>query len=382
MLTDQLTLLGRALRHAGLPLDSARIALAQQAVAWVGLQHRDDLCAALESVWVQRASDRWLFRDLFAVWFRAVSPHEMTGAEGAEPASQHQRVMDALRAAQADEATPGLTAAPQAPAHEEPLTVGLRASEMERLQHADFRSLNAQEYRQVTGLARDIPLPMPTVASRRSHPSARGGRLHWAGVMQQAAQTGGEMLRLPRLRRRTTPLPLLVLIDVSGSMERYARMLLAFLHAATRPLKQCEVFAFGTALTHLTPAFAEQEVDAMLAACDQRITSFAGGTRIGDALATLRLRHARALIGHRSVVLLITDGLDTGSPAALAGEMAWLRRHSRRVLWLNPLMRFQGYAPQARGAAVLHAHAHAMLAVHNLHHLRQLALSFAGLLSR
>jgi len=386
MLADQITLLGRALRHAGLPLDSARIAWGHQAAAWVGLQHREDVRAALEAVWVQQAADRWLFRDLFDAWFRPPGTGEggvgEEGKEGAAPRYPHQRVVDALQT-QADGGPPaGVTAPPEAADDGDTQTVGLQASERHRLQHADFRSLDAQEYRQVTSLARDIPLAMPRVAVRRTRPGTRGGRLHWSGAMHQAAHTGGELLRLPRLQQRQEVLPLLVLVDVSGSMERYARLLLAFLHAATRPLKRREVFAFGTALTHLTPAFAERDVDTMLAACAQRITTFAGGTRMGDALATLRLQHARTLVGRRTVVLLITDGLDTGTPTALAQEMAWLRRHSHRVLWLNPLLRFDGYTPAARGAAVLHAHAHAMLAVHNLHHLRQLAMSFARLLSR
>jgi len=171
-----------------------------------------------------------------------------------------------------------------------------------------------------------------------------------------------------------------VLVDVSGSMERYARLLLAFLHAATRTHRRRDVFAFGTHLTDLTPAFRLGDTDAMLAAASAAIDDFAGGTRLGASLATLRERHARRLVGRRTLVLVISDGLDTGEPTDLARELDWLTHRCRRLLWLNPLLRFEGYAPLAQGAAVLHRHAHAMLAVHNLEKLQDLARSLADLL--
>jgi uncharacterized protein with von Willebrand factor type A (vWA) domain len=173
---------------------------------------------------------------------------------------------------------------------------------------------------------------------------------------------------------------LLVLVDVSGSMERYARLLLAFLHAATRGQRRRDVFAFGTHLTDLTPAFRLSDADDMLAAASAAITDFAGGTRLGESLASLRAHHARRLVGRRTLVLVITDGLDTGEPEVLARELAWLRLHSRRLLWLNPLLRFAGYTPSARGASVLHRHAHGMVAVHNLSKLEDLAASLAAVM--
>ena len=165
-------------------------------------------------------------------------------------------------------------------------------------------------------------------------------------------------------------------------MERYARLLLAFLHAATRRGAQGrrDVFAFGTHLTDLTPAFRLADTDAMLAAASAAIDDFAGGTRLGESLAQLRARHARRLVGRRTLVLVISDGLDTGEPEVLERELLWLKRQARRLLWLNPLLRFDGYAPLARGAAVLHRHADAMLAVHNLSALEQLAASLAALM--
>jgi len=385
-LADNLTGFGRALRRAGVRVDAARMALAQQAVLLTGLE-REDFSAALESVLVGREQDRLVFRELFDAYFRnpdvaqKLLAQMLPSAESkAEPVKRRPRVSEALAPLRAARNAP--------PAREDEkidFDAAMTASDRQRLHHADFNQLSASEYRLVERLARDIPLPLPHYAARRTRPGVRGSRPHWPGAMHQAARHGGEILRLPRLQRRRQPLPLLVLVDVSGSMERYARLLLAFLHAATAPRHagaglRRDVFAFGTGLTDLTPAFRLGDTDAMLDAASHAIRDFAGGTRMGDCLAALRQHHARRLVGRRTLVLLISDGLDTGAPEVLERELGWLRRHAGRLLWLNPLLRFDGYAPTARGAAVLHRQAHGMLAVHNLGRLQDLAGSLAALL--
>jgi len=385
-LADNLTGFGRALRRAGVRVDAARMALAQQAVLLAGLE-REDFSAALESVLVGREQDRLVFRELFDAYFKnpdvaqKLLAQMLPSAESkAEPVKRRPRVSEALAPLRAARNAP--------PAREDEkidFDAAMTASDRQRLHHADFNQLSASEYRLVERLARDIPLPLPHYAARRTRPGVRGSRPHWPGAMHQAARHGGEILRLPRLQRRRQPLPLLVLVDVSGSMERYARLLLAFLHAATAPRHagaglRRDVFAFGTGLTDLTPAFRLGDTDAMLDAASHAIRDFAGGTRMGESLAALRQHHARRLVGRRTLVLLISDGLDTGAPEALERELGWLRRHAGRLLWLNPLLRFDGYAPTARGAAVLHRQAHGMLAVHNLGRLQDLAGSLAALL--
>ncbi|MDM0083226.1 VWA domain-containing protein [Variovorax sp. J31P179] len=374
---------GRALRRAGVRTDAMRIGLAAEAAMLVGVDSRGDLASAMEAVMISREEDRGVFRELFDAWFRdpelanKLLAQMLPSAEGkAEPAKRRPRVREAL-AAPRDAVKPAQTE------REIDFDAAMTASDRQRVQHADFNALGAAEYRLVERLARDIALPVPTLPSRRLRVAGDGGvhsRMHWPGVLHEAARTGGEMLRLPKLSRRRQPLPLLVLIDVSGSMERYARLLLAFLHASTRRAGRRDVFAFGTHLTDLTPAFRIADTDAMLAAAGAAIDDFAGGTRLGDSLAQLRHRHARRLTGRRTLVLVISDGLDTGEPEALEHELLWLKRHSRRVLWLNPLLRYEGYAPLARGAAMLHRHADAMLAVHNLSALEQLASSLAALM--
>ena len=376
---------GRTLRRAGVRVDSSRIALATHAAIAVGLAEKQDLSAAFEAVMVSREQDRVVFRELFDAYFRnpdvaaKLLAQLLPSAEGkAEPSKRRPRVREAL----APQNAYGQQAKPKQEDQKVEFDAAMTASSLDRLKHADFNSLSGSEYRLVEQLARDVRLPLPHFASRRTRPATSGARIHWPGVMHQASQTGGELVRLPRLARREQPLPLLILVDVSGSMERYARLLLAFLHAATRRHPRRDVFAFGTHLTDLTPAFRVADTDAMLAHASAAIDDFAGGTQLGDSLATLRRLHSRRLVGRRTLVLIITDGLDTGEPAELAKELAWLRLRSRRLLWLNPLLRFEGYAPLARGAAALHSQAHGMLAVHNVGKLEDLAASLAALMKR
>ena len=384
-LADNITGFGRALRRAGVKIDSQRIALAHQATGHVGIAEKEDLSAAFEAVMISREQDRGVFRELFDVYFQdpkvanKLLAQLLPSAEGkAEASRRRPRVREAL----APQKKFGQQAKPTAEDQKVEFDAAMTASDIQRLQHADFNALSATEYRLVESLARNIKLPLPQFAARRSRPGSTGARMHWPGVMTHAARTGGELLHLPRLERQQKHLPLLVLVDVSGSMERYARLLLAFLHAATRRHPKRDVFAFGMGLTDLTPAFKQADTDDMLAHASLAIEDFAGGTQLGVSLASLRTQHARRLVGRRTIVLVITDGLDTGEPAALAQELGWLRRRSRRVLWLNPLLRFDGYAPLAQGAAVLHQYAHGMLAVHNLSKLEELAASLAALMKK
>lgn len=383
-LAENLTGFGRSLRRAGIALDSARMALASEALMLVDLGRRDDVGAALEAVLISQQRDRDVFRELFDAYFRdpasagwPLAPAPPGADRRAAPPRGRARVRDALAPPRnpAIGATPG----PERPVE---LAAAMTASDLARLRHADFNALAADEYHLVERLAREIRMPIPLYEARRVRPGTRGERLHWPGVMRGAARTGGEVLRLPRMQRRSHPLPLLVLVDVSGSMERYARLLLAFLHASTRNLHRRDVFAFGNRLTDLGEAMRLADTDQMLAAAGRSIDDFAGGTQLGQSLASLRQHHARRLVGRRTLVLLISDGLDTGEPQALAQELDWLRRHCHRLLWLNPLLRYAGYAPLARGAAALHARAHGMLAVHNLEKLEDLAASLAKVLAR
>jgi len=383
LVADNLLGFGRALRRAGVPVDSSRIALALESMRWVDLSSRADVSAAFETVLVSRESDRAVFRELFNRYFQAPAAQGLPltpdglpppASPGDTPAPQ--RALDAL--------IPALAVSDPADPSDEDRATDARfsASQRERLQQADFRTLDGWEFRQVERWARELRGALPQHPGRRTRAGSRGSQPHWPRALREAARLEGEVLRVPRRSRREQPLPLLVLIDVSGSMERYARLLMAFLHAATREARRRDVFAIGTALTDLTGAFRQADTDRMLADASQRIPDFAGGTRWGSALNLLLRHHARRLVGRRTVTLLITDGLDTGEPAELDAALAGLRRHTGRLLWLNPMLRFEGYQPLARGARVMSRQVDAMLPVHNLESLQSLAHSLQRLLQR
>ena len=383
-LANNLVAFGRALRRAGLPVDSSRVQWAQQALLHVDVGSKVEVAAALEATFISREEDRAVFAELFDAFFKnpdvaakLLAQMLPTGEGKAERSKRRARVNEAL--------TPqkgfAKHAPPKAPEQEVKFDMAMTASDQVRLRNADFNQLSVAEYGLVTRYAQDIALPLPTCASRRTHAHSLGASLAWARTLREAALTDGEPLRLFKRQRRREPLPLLVLVDVSGSMERYSRLLLAFLHAATRGLKQREVFSFGNQLTHLNPAFALADSDDMLERAGQLINDYASGTQLGQALATLREQHARKLVGRRSLVLLISDGLDTGEPQALDAELQWLKRHCKTLVWLNPLLRFDQYLPSATAATVLHAQANRMLAVHNLASLQQLAQALAQAVS-
>jgi len=380
-LADNIAAFGRALRRAGVPMDSSRIALAQTAAMSVGLERKDDLAAALECVMIGQEQDRTVFAQMFEAFFRnpelahkllaQMLPQAQESAKATVP--RRARVQEALRAV--------ATAKNRPPAQDDEieLDAAMSASQAIRLHHADFQSLNASEFRLVEQLAKSIPLALPHIRGRRTQTGAHGTRMDWTRAMRDAARLGGELIRLPHLQRRQQALPLLILIDVSGSMERYARLMMAFLHQSTRKVPR-SVFAFGTELTDLSGPFRLADTDDMLLAVSAKIADFAGGTRLGLSLSQLRTRHQRQLIGRRTVVLLITDGLDTGATRDLSHELSWLKRHCRKLLWLNPLLRFDGYAPIASGAQVLHRHADGMVAIHNMARLQDLAQAITRLL--
>ena len=381
-LGDNITGFCRALRRAGLPVDSSRISLAIEATLLMGVERKDDLAAALRACLVSRPEDLLVFDQLFAAFFKdpeltrqllsQLLPKAPSAAKGLPRKS---RVQEALAAKTKQNDT--------SPVKEDEIRwdAAMTASDRVRLQQADFQSLSASEFQLVEKLARHIAMPLPRIQGRRTRSGRRGDRIHGAQTLRLAAQYDGDAWNLPRLQRQAQALPLLILVDISGSMERYARLLLAFLHQATRKHPR-QVFAFGTGLTDLNLPFKQKDPDDMLAHTNARIQDFAGGTQLGTSLTELRMHHAKKLTGRRTVVVLISDGLDTGAAQTLDSEIVWLKRHSRKVLWLNPLLRFDAYAPLATGAAVLHRRVDGMLAIHNLSRLEELASAMSKLLQK
>lgn len=367
----------RTLRRAGLEIDAQRIVMAQRAVEIVGPDRRGDMCAALEATLVSRIEDRPVFHELFSAFFRDPEIAQQLMAQLLPSSKAAAR--ESRRSPRASEAltVPSLSAMTRSSAEQEiRLDAAMTASDRQRLQHADFQSVSASEFRLMEQLVRDIPLVLPRLASRRLRASARGPMLDWQRMLRDSGRLGGEMVPSPRRGHRMRPLPLLLLVDISGSMERYSRLLLSFLHRATRDMQRWS-FALGTGLTDLGPAFREDNPDRMLDVANRLIADYAGGTRLGQALRRLRLDFPQAVVGRRTLVLLITDGLDTGEPAELERELHWLRNQARHIVWLNPLLRFDGYQPLAAGAGVIARHSDRAIAIHNLSKLEELAAGLA-----
>jgi uncharacterized protein with von Willebrand factor type A (vWA) domain len=381
-LAENLTGFGRMLRRAGLPIDSARISLAQQALGLIDLGKKADVEAALRAVLVSRQQDQLVFQDLFEAYFKDPQIAKQLMAQLLPQAKAAKQ--SPARSARAQEAleVPRPQASGKAAASEKiELDAAMSASDRARLRHADFNGLSASEFKLIEQLVRDIPLRLPGYRARRRRFAGHGDQLHWPRLLHSAARFDGDVLSLPMSKRRMIERPLLILIDVSGSMERYARLMLAFLHQATSHQSR-HVFAFGTQLTNLTKAFEQPDTDQMLAQANTAIADFGGGTDLGSALKAIRQQHRHAIVGNRTLVLLITDGLDTGAPLELAPEVQWLTRQAKASVWLNPLLRYDGYQPLAAGAQVLKRHVDQMLAIHNLEHLKMLASALASLMRR
>jgi uncharacterized protein len=381
-MADNIVGFARTLRRAGFPMDSERISVALESALLIGLDGKQDFRAALEATMVCRQQDLEVFEQLFDAYFRNPELTQQLLAQMLPKTTE--AAPSPKRRARTQEALAAITSNNVRTSVEEDsidFDAAMTASAQVRLRHADFESLSASEFKLVQRLACEIPLPWPRIPARRTQRSRSGARVDWAHTLRESARLDGELLSLPYLARRTQALPVLILIDVSGSMERYARLMLAFLHQSTRGLAR-SVYAFGNQLTDLNSAFRHADSDVMLATANELIQDFAGGTQIGHSLEQLRLTQHRQLIGRRTVVLLITDGLDTGEPTALAQELAWLKRNCRSLLWLNPLLRFEHYAPSAGGASVLKKYADGMLAMHDLAHLEDLAQSLAELVKQ
>ncbi|MGA1069311.1 MAG: vWA domain-containing protein, partial [Burkholderiaceae bacterium] len=346
---------GRALRQAGMPVDSQRIGVAQRALTLVDLSSKAAVCDALQACLLSRIEDRPTFLRLFDALF---SEGQDEGGKPTDMNAINDLAGDAMHAptpAEDPQATP--------PADDDTATEGMSA--VQRLRQADFAKLTPTEWAAVTRLADQSRLKLPKFRLRRVVRSRRRGVLDWRETMRRAQATDGELLDLGWRAPRWQTQPLLVLIDTSGSMAAYARTTLACLHPMTRGLP-LRIFAMGHQLSELTFAFRERDTDAMLKAAGRAIVDYAGGTRLANCIDALRLQGRALVSGRRPQVVIISDGLDTGEIHDLQIAMAWLTGHARRVVWLNPLMRYAGYQPIARGPSVLAAHVDAMLTGHNL----------------
>jgi len=251
----------------------------------------------------------------------------------------------------------------------------LTFSPEERLRRADFDTMTTEEWAEAKKLVARLCLPMAEIATRRFTTSTRGPRLDFNASLRQSIRHGGDVWPQVRKQPRMRTPPLVVLADVSGSMERYTRMLLYFLHAianARQRSHRVETFLFGTRLTRITRELHHRDVDQAVAKVEDQVSDWGGGTRIGPCLKSFNYGWSRRVLAQRATVLLITDGLDRDDGDVLATEMARLKRATPQLIWLNPLLRFDGFEAKPAGVRAMLPHVDRFLPVHNIDSLTEL----------
>src|SRR5580765_1355961 len=353
-----------------MPIGPDRVLAAMAAVEQVGLSRRDDVHAALGAVMLDRHEQQPLFDAAFDAFWRDPKLLEqlmllllpkISGRGDKVVPPRANRLAEALAAPK--------PSAPPNPANrtaQEELTFDttFTFSDRERLQRADFESMTTAEFELAKKLAEQLPLPVQPVRRRRHERAARG-TLDLRRTLLGMARQPHALLPAYTRPRRETPV-LVVLLDISGSMERYARLLLHYVHGLTRRYLQVHTLTFGTRLTNITRSLRHRDPDVALAQADAQVHDWKGGTRIASCLDEFNRVWARRLLGANAALLLMTDGLDRDEHGDLARAAAQLRRNAAQIVWLNPLLRFDGFEPRAAGVRALLPNVDRFLPVHNL----------------
>jgi uncharacterized protein with von Willebrand factor type A (vWA) domain len=365
----------RILRAAGLPTGPASMLAALRAAEAVDVVVREQFYWALHAVLVHRPEDHQLYDDAFRLFFRDPgAPPEafsllMAASQVPRPSSASRRVSEALR-------PPAPSAAAEPEARVEAVAA-LAFSPDELLRARDFEQMSADEVRRARAAAARIDLLVRPVRTRRFQPWPRG-RLDLPRTIRDAMRTFGDVAPLRYRRRRLRQPPLVALCDISGSMGRYSEMLLAFLHAVSAARPRVHTFLFGTRLTNATRTLRHRDVDQALAQLGREVVDWGGGTRLGACLHEFNRAWSRRVLAQGAVVLLISDGLDRDPTELLAAEAERLHKSCRRLIWLNPLLRWEGFEPRALGVRALLPHVDEHRPVHNLDSLEALARTLAA----
>lgn len=379
-LAENVTHFARVLRAAGLPVGPDRIVTALKALEIAGIEERVRVHAALSAVLIDRHEHQPVFDAAFAAFWRDPKLFErlmyltlpkIAGRGNKEQEKRARRLEDAL--AGTPEAQP--KAPEPGPDEEIDLETTLTFSERERLQKADFETMSAEEFALAKKMAERLPLPIPPLVTRRFE-AARRGALDLRAMARRAARDPhGATLAYRRHARREAPV--VVLIDISGSMQRYSRLFLHWVHALARARGKVAAYTLGTRLTAITRCLKHRDVDHALEAAGAVVKDWNGGTRLATCLAEFNRVHARRVLTGNAAVLLLSDGLERDEDGSLAQEAARLHRLAHRVVWLNPLLRFEGFEPRAAGIRAILPHVDAFLPVHNLDSLRDLGRALA-----
>ena len=388
-LLRNMVLFSRLLRVGGLDTTPQQLGDWVSALDLVDLRSKRDTKNASRAILVRRAQDFEWFDVAFELFWQARDPEEL---KRLEMGLMLQRTIEQKKrtAVEALSADPNQGEPDQGEdADREPEQVAAW-SNREALRRKDFAHLTPDELAEVKRAIDRLRFPVDPRRTRRRVPTRHGRALDLRRTLRQSLRHGGELLRIAHRDRKLRRRPLVVLCDISGSMEPYARLLLRFLFAVARsPLAaepgaatappRVESFVFGTRLTRVTPQLARRDVDEALRLAAAEIADWAGGTRTGDALREFNYTWSRRVLGGGAVVLLISDGWDRGDPALLAREIERLHRSCHRLWWLNPLLGSPGYEPLTRGMQAALPHLDAFLPVHDLRSLEQLGERLASL---
>jgi hypothetical protein len=367
----------RVLRVAGLPIGPDRVIDAIGAIEVAGVARRDDFYWTLASVFLDRREQFEVYDQAFHIFWRdpqlleramAMMLPKIQGRAEPEKKQTSARVNEALNAGrQPNEGSEGED--PEKIETDAVLTFSAR----EILQRADFETMTNEEIAQAKALIASLRLPIPEIRTRRFRTDARGARIDLRATLRSTLRDGGDVILMKRRTPRWRHPPLAVLCDISGSMNRYARMFLHFLHAITNDRDRVHAFVFGTRLTNVSRCLRHRDVDVAMSELADVVADWSGGTRIGTCLKEFNLRWSRRVLGQNAVVLLITDGLDRDAGAGLSAEMERMHKSCRSLIWLNPLLRYEGFEARPAGIRAMLPHVDAFLPVHNIQSLKDLA---------
>ena len=374
LIADNVVGFARALRAAGIPVGPGAVIAALKALRLIDIGHRGDVYATLEAVFIKRHEHALIFAQAFDLFFRAeqewmhlLDSVPLPDQAKPKPKPASRRVQEALSQGKTIESTPS-----------EVQELRLSPSDQEVLQKKDFAQMSAAEIAEVTRAIANMRLPQAELQTRRFAPDARGLKLDLRRTIRGGLRTGGEIVDLRHLGRMDKPAPIVALLDISGSMSDYTRLFLHFLHAITDARKRVSVFLFGTRLTNVTRALRARDPDEALASCSSSVEDWAGGTRIGTSLQTFNKLWGRRVLGQGAIVLLISDGLEREADDRLAFEMDRLHRSCRRLIWLNPLLRFSGFEAKAQGIKMMLPYVDEFRPVHNLSSIEDLIAALSA----
>lgn len=365
---DNIVGFARALRSAGMPVGPGAVIDAMSALQVIDIGNRADVFTTLEAIFVKRHEHALIFRQAFNLFFRASEEWKHMLDSVPLPEQAKKKPQAGARRVQEAMSQPRMTETPQ---HQEQ-DLRLSVSDKEILQKKDFAQMSAAEITEALRAVERMHLPQAELLTRRHRPDSRGLRLDLRRTLRASLRTGGDIIDIHRLGRIEKPAPIVALLDISGSMNEYTRLFLHFLHAIGDARKRVSVFLFGTRLTNVTRALRQRDPDEALASCSASVEDWAGGTRISASLHNFNKLWARRVLGQGAIVLLISDGLEREADSRLAFEMDRLHRSCRRLIWLNPLLRFGGFEAKAQGIKMMLPHVDEFRPVHNLSSIQEL----------